>query len=86
MYKAKTACEHIKTSGYPSISEYMGFIKHGKVVGLPGITRDDVRRAYEIYGQPMAYVHRKMAKKKASCMQHSKEFKACERVQVLSQT
>ena len=43
--KAKTANELIKMSGYPSISEFVGLIEHGNVVGLPGITRDDVWRA-----------------------------------------
>ena len=70
-------------SGYPSISEFVGLLEHGNVVGLPGITRDDVLQAYEIYGQPVAYVRRKMTKKTAARVQYSEELKSCEREQVL---
>ena len=83
MSKAKTAYELIKTSGYPSVSEFVGLLEHGNVVGLPGITRDDVRRAYEIYGQPVAYVRGKMTKKKVARVQYSEELKSCEREQLL---
>jgi hypothetical protein len=61
----------------------VGLIEPGNVVGLPGITRDDAWRAYKMYGQPVAYVHGKMKKKKASRVQHSEELKSCEKVQVL---
>ena len=53
----------------------MGLIEHGNIAGLPGITRDDIQRAYEMYGQPVAYVRGKMTKKQASHMQYSEEFK-----------
>jgi hypothetical protein len=36
-----------------------------------------------MYGQPVAYVHGKMTKKKVSRMQYIEELKSCERVQVL---
>ena len=81
--KAKTAYELIKTSGYPSVSEFVGLLEHGNVVGIPSVTWDDVRRAYKIYGQPVAYVRGKMTKKKVDCVQYSEELKSCEREQVL---
>ena len=50
MERAKKAYELAKNSGYPSMGELINLIEDGNIVSLPGITRSDVKRAYEIYG------------------------------------
>ena len=33
------------TSGYPSVSELINIVEGGNIVGVPGITRADIKRA-----------------------------------------
>ena len=64
--RAKQAYQLISASGYPSVNEVIGLIEDGNISGLPGITRADIRRAYELYGPLPAYVRGKMTSKKVS--------------------
>jgi hypothetical protein len=50
--KAKEAYEFLKCSGYPS----------PEVFGLPDLARQDIIRAYDIYGIPVPYVRGKQTR------------------------
>ncbi len=56
--------ELLRTSGSPSYNEAVHLVEDGNITGLPGLTAEDVRRAYELYGQHPAYVRGKTVKKK----------------------
>jgi hypothetical protein len=62
VHKAKIAYEFLKCSGYPSPEEAVHLIQDGNVFGLPDLTRQDIIRAYDIYGIPVAYVRWKQTK------------------------
>jgi len=61
--RAKIAYDLARTSGYPSVHELIHLVEDGNIVGLPSITREDVLRAYDLFGIPTAYVRGKMTKK-----------------------
>jgi hypothetical protein len=52
--RAKEAYKLASTSGYPSISELINIVEDGSILGVPGIMRADIKRAYELYGEPVA--------------------------------
>jgi hypothetical protein len=60
--KAKAAFEFLKCSGYPSPDEAMHLFSDGNIFGLPELARQDVLRAYAIYGIPAAYVRGKLTR------------------------
>jgi len=60
---AKVAHEFLKCSGYPSIGEAMHLIKDDYVQGMPMLIKDDLVRAYEVYGEHPEYVRGKMTKR-----------------------
>ena len=62
--RAKQAYELLHTSGFPSVGEAIHLIQDGNITGLPSLTTKDLRRAYDLYGTPPAYVRGKMTKKK----------------------
>ncbi len=64
--RAKRAYELLCTSGFPSYNEAAHLVEDGNITGLPGLTAEDVHRAYEPYGQHPAYVRGKTVKKKTS--------------------
>jgi hypothetical protein len=57
---AKEAYDFLKNSGYPSQEEAIHILQDGNIFGLPHFTRQDIQRAYDIYGIPLEYVHGKM--------------------------
>jgi hypothetical protein len=57
--RAKEAYEFLKCSGYPSPEEAIHLLQDGNVFGLPDLSRQDIIRAYDIYGIPVAYVRGK---------------------------
>ena len=59
-------------------------MEDGNIVGVPGITRADIKRLYELYGEPVAYVRGKMTKKKVTHVQFSEELKSVDKDQVVS--
>jgi hypothetical protein len=61
--RAKVAHEFLKCSGYPSIREATLLITDGNVLGMPVLIKDDLIRAYEVYGEHPEYVRGKMTKK-----------------------
>ena len=60
--RAKQAYELACISGYPSVTELVNLVEDGNILNIPGITRADIKRAYELYGVPLTYVHEKMRK------------------------
>jgi hypothetical protein len=63
IHRAKIAHEFLKCSGYPSIGEATHLITDGNVQGMPMLIKDDLMRAYEVYGEHPEYVRGKMTKK-----------------------
>jgi hypothetical protein len=59
VHKAKEVYEFLKCSGYPSPEEAIHLLQDGNVYGLPNFNRQDIIRAYDIYGIPVAYVRGK---------------------------
>jgi hypothetical protein len=51
------------SSGYPSPDEATHLFHDGNIFGLPELTREDLMRAYDIYGLPVAYVRGKSTRK-----------------------
>jgi hypothetical protein len=51
-------------SGYPSADETMHLITDGNVQSMPLLIKDDLERAYDIYGTHPEYVRGQMTKRK----------------------
>ena len=64
--RARQAYEFLRTSGFPSPGEAIHLLQDGNIIGLPSLTVEDLRRAYDLYGTPPEYVRGKMTKKKIS--------------------
>jgi hypothetical protein len=64
--RAKRAYELVQNSRYPSYQEAIHLVEDGNIAQLPGLTAEDVRRAYDLYGNPPEYVRGKMVKRRAS--------------------
>ena len=54
--RAKQAYELLRTSGFPSVGEAIHLLQDGNITGLPALTAEELRRAYDLYGTPPAYV------------------------------
>ncbi len=54
--RAKRAYELVRNSGYPSYQEAIHLVEDGNIAQLPELTAEDVRRAYDLYGNPLEYV------------------------------
>jgi hypothetical protein len=61
--KAKEAYEFIRNAGFPSEEEAIHLIEDRNIVDLPNLTRNDVKRAFKIYGQHVESVRGKMTQK-----------------------
>jgi hypothetical protein len=61
--RAKEAHEFLKNSGYPSLGEAVHLLMDGNVRGVPMLMREDLERAYKIYGEHPAYVRGKLTRK-----------------------
>ena len=64
--RAKLAYQLASVSGYPSVGELINIIEDGNIMGIPAISHEDVKRAYERYGTPVEYVRGKMTKRRAT--------------------
>jgi hypothetical protein len=64
--RAQAAYEIICNCGYPSITEAIHLIQDGNLTHMPMLTAEDVRRAYDLYGEPVGSVRGKLTKKKIS--------------------
>ena len=65
------------------ISEFINLVEDGNISGIPGITRVDIKRAYEINGEPVAYMCEKNDQEEVLRVHFSKELKATEKDQVM---
>ncbi len=50
--RAKKAYDLVRASGFPSLGEVIHLVEDGNIVNMPALTRDDVLRAYKLYGTP----------------------------------
>jgi hypothetical protein len=64
MHRAMLAHDFLKMSGYPSLQEAIHLIQDGNIANMPMLTAEDVRRAFELHGEPVGSVHGKMTQKK----------------------
>jgi hypothetical protein len=64
--RAEKAYELLKNAGYPSAAELINLLGDGNVLDMPALTRSDIIRAYDIFGQPPEYVRGKLTKKKVN--------------------
>ncbi len=62
--RAEQAYELLKNVGYPSAAELINLLGDGNVLDMPALTRSDITRAYDIFGQPPEYVRGKLTKKR----------------------
>jgi hypothetical protein len=74
--RAKVAYELLKNMGYPSLEEFIHLMEDGNIHELPGISRADICRAFEIYGLPVEYVRGKMTRQTVSHAKIQEELKA----------
>jgi hypothetical protein len=63
---AEVAHELLKNAGYPLAGELMNLVGDGNILDMPALTRSDIVRAYDIFGQPSEYVRGKLTKKKVN--------------------
>jgi hypothetical protein len=64
--RAEVAYELLRNAGYPSAGELINMLGDGNVLDMPALTRSDVVRAYDIFGQPPEYIRGKLTKKKVN--------------------
>ncbi len=83
LVRAKVAHAMMKNTGYPSMEELIRLIEDGNIMEMPGISRADVKRAYEVYGMPPEYVRGKLTKRKVSRVRFDETLKADDKDQVL---
>jgi hypothetical protein len=62
--RAKLAYEIIRNCGYPSQAEAIHLVQDGNFAHMPMVTAEDVKRAYELYGEPVGSARGKMVKQK----------------------
>ncbi len=81
--RARVAYDLLKNAGYPSLDEFIHLVEDGNIQELLGVSRSDIRRAFEIYGLPVEYVRGKMTRKTVSRTKLQEELKAENKDQVL---
>ncbi len=60
---AKEAYRFVKNAGFPSEEEAIHLIEYGNMVDVLSITREDIKRAFRIYGPPVESVLGKMTQR-----------------------
>jgi hypothetical protein len=56
----KLAYDLVCLSRYPSLQEAIHLVKDGNMTHVPGITADDMKRSFEIFGEPVGSIRGKM--------------------------
>jgi len=64
--RAQAAYEIIHNCRYPLYAEAVHIVQDGNFTHIPMLTAKDIKRAYDLYGEPVGSVRGKMTKKKAS--------------------
>jgi hypothetical protein len=57
----------IHNAGYPSYVEAVHLIQDGNFSNMPMLTAEDVKRAHELFSEPVSSIHGKTMKKRANC-------------------
>jgi hypothetical protein len=73
----------LRMSGYPSIQEAIHLIQDGNIANMPLLTAEDVKRAFELYGELVGSVDGKMTKRKVNRVVYDDDLIMDERKQVL---
>jgi hypothetical protein len=81
--RAEVAYTLLKNSGYPSPNELIALINNGNITNMPALRREDVLRAYDIYGPLPEYVRGKLTKSKVNRVPVDFLLKADDKVQAL---
>jgi hypothetical protein len=81
--RAEAAYNLLKNAGYPSSSELINLVSDGNVTNMPALRREDVIRAYEIFGPPPEYIRGKLTKSKVGRVPVDLSLKADDKQQVL---
>ncbi len=81
--KAELAYGLMKNSGYPSPNELLKLVNDGNVTNMPSLRREDVLRAYKIFGPPAEYVRGKLTKTKVNRVLMDLMLKADDKDQIL---
>jgi hypothetical protein len=64
--RAEEAYDLICNCGYPLYAEAVHLIQDGNFINMPMLTAEDIKRAYNLYGEPVGSVRGKMIKRQAS--------------------
>jgi hypothetical protein len=83
MHHATPAHEFLKMSGYPSAQEAIHLIQDGNIANMPMRTAEDVRRAFNLFGEPVGSVCGKMTKRKIGHVVYDNDLIMDEKKQVL---
>jgi hypothetical protein len=83
MHQAVQAYEFLKMSGYPSVQEAIHLVQDGNIAIMPILTAEDVRRAFDLFGEPVGSVCGKMTKKKVGHAVYNDDLVLDEKKQVL---
>jgi hypothetical protein len=81
--RAKIAYDFVRRSGYPSLQEAIHLVQDGNMTHMPGITSDDITRAFDIFGEPVGSVRGKMTRRPANRAIYDDNLLADEKKQVL---
>jgi hypothetical protein len=81
--RARRVQDLIRNCGYPSYQELTYMLQDGNLTNLPNLTGQDVRRAYDLFGNSSAYVRGRMTRKPVKRAIVDDDLKMDERKQVL---
>jgi hypothetical protein len=81
--KAEVAYTLLKNAGYPLPSKLISLVNDGNVTNLPILHREDIIRAYEVFGPPPEYVRGKLTKSKVGRVPVDLALKVDDKQQVL---
>jgi hypothetical protein len=80
---ARIAYDFVHRSGYPSLQEAIHLVQDGNMTHMPGMTSDDINRAFDIFGEPVGSIRGKMTRRPANRAVYDDNLLADEKKQVL---
>ncbi len=81
--RARRVQDLIRNCGYPSYQELTYMLQDGNLTNLPNLTGQDVRRAYDLFGNSSEYVQGRMTHKPVKRAIVNDDLKMDEKKQVL---
>jgi hypothetical protein len=81
--RARRVQDLIRNCGYPSYQELTYMLQDGNLTNLPNLTGQDVRRAYDLFGNSSEYVRGRMTRKPVKRAIIDDDLKMDEKKQVL---